>query len=155
MVLVFGGLLLISVPFRADQELAHVDRTRVSHGLFDGGTDSDGTPFRWSGPQVTILVNEDASSIAIPLRSALPSGELQEVEVRVDSQLVNRVTVGPHWRQLRIVLRPGSSSGPRRIDLSISPSWVPAEVTPGSHDRRVLGLKVGEIQLVMTPQSVR
>jgi O-antigen ligase len=155
MVLVFGGLLLISVPFRAGQELARVDRTRVSHGLFDGGTDSDGTPFRWSGPQVTILVNEDASSIAIPLRSALPSGELQEVEVRVDGQLVNRVTIGPHWRQLRTVLRPGSSSGPRRIDLSISPSWVPAEVIPGSHDRRVLGLKVGEIQMVMTPQNVR
>ncbi len=153
--LVLGGLLIISVPFRAAQELARVDRTRVSHGLFDGGTDPDGTPFRWSGPQVTILVNEGASSIAVPLRSALPSGALQEVEVRVDGQLVNRVTVGPHWRQLRTVLRPRSSSGPRRIDLLISPSWVPAEVIPGSHDRRALGVKVGEIQVIMTPNHGR
>jgi O-antigen ligase len=155
MVMVLGGLLLISIPFRAAQELARVDRMRVSQGLFDGATDSDGTPFRWSGPQITILVNEDASSIAIPLRSALPSGELQEVEVLVDAQLVNRVTVGPHWQLLRTVLRPGSSSGHRRIDLLISPSWVPAEVIPGSHDRRVLGLQVGEIQMVKTPQNVR
>jgi O-antigen ligase len=155
MVLLFGGLLIISVPFRAEQELASVDRTRVSHGLFDGGTDPDGTSFRWSGPQVTILVNADASSIAIPLRSALPSGELQEVEIRVDGRLVNRVTVGPHWRQLRTVLRAHSSSGPRRIDLLIFPSWIPAEVIPGSDDRRVLGVKVGEIQVVMTPNHVR
>ena len=155
MVLVLGGLLVISVPFRAEQELARVDRTRVIHGLFDGGTDPDGTPFRWSGPQVTILVNEEASSVAIPLRSALPSGELQEVEVRVDGRLVNRVTVGPNWRQLRTALRAHSSSGPRRIDLFMSPSWVPAEVIPGSHDRRVLGVKVGEIQVVVTPNHDR
>jgi hypothetical protein len=155
MVLLLSGLLLISVPFRAEQELARVDRTRVSHGLLEGGTDPDGTPFRWSGPQVTILVNENASSIAIPLRSALPSGELQEVEVRVDGRPVNRVTVGPYWRQLRTVLRADSSSGPRRIDLLISPSWVPAEVIPGSDDRRVLGVQVGAIQVVTTSSHVR
>ena len=155
MVLLLGGLLLISVPFRAEQELARVDRTRVSHGLFDGGTDPDGTPFRWSGPQVTILVNEEASSIAIPLRGALPSGEFQEVEVRVDGRLVNRVTVGPQWRQLRTALPASSGSGSRRIDLLISPSWVPADVIPGSQDRRVLGLKVGEIKVGMNPKNVR
>jgi hypothetical protein len=77
------------------------------------------------------------------------------VEVRVDNRLVNRVTVGPHWRQLRTALRAHPSSGPRRIDLLISPSWVPAEAIPGSHDRRVLGVKVGEIQVVVTPDHVR
>jgi hypothetical protein len=32
---------------------------------------------------------------------------------------------------------------------------VPAEAIPGSHDRRVLGVKVGEIQVVVTPDHVR
>lgn len=153
--LMLGGLLLLSVPFRARQELASMDRTRVSYGLFDGGTDADGTHFRWSGPQVTILVDESATSVAIPLCGALPSGEHQQVEVRVDGRVVNRITVGPRWQQLRTLVRADSSSGPRRIDLLISPSWVPAAVIPGSPDQRVLGIKVGPIQVGRASSQVR
>jgi hypothetical protein len=150
----FGSVLLVSIPYRAAQELASVHRVRVSDGLLDGGTDPDGTPFRWSGPRVTILVNPGASSIAIPLCSALPSGGLQEVAVQVDGRPANRIAVAPHWQQVRIVLPPESSSEPRRIDLSVSPSWVPAAMIPGSQDRRVLGVKVGDIHVVM-PNDVR
>ena len=144
---ILGGLMLISVPFRARQELASTDRTRVSYGVFDEGTDADGTHFSWSGRQVTILVEEGATSVAIPLCGALPSGENQTVEVRVDGRLVNRITVGARWQQLRILLRAEPSSGQSRIDLLISPSWVPAAVIPGSQDQRVLGVKLGAIQV--------
>jgi hypothetical protein len=122
----------------------------VSDGLLDGGTDADGTSFRWSGPRLTILVNARASSMAIPLRSGLPSSELQHVEVRVDGRLANRIAVGPQWQLVRTILPAQSSSEPRRIDLSISPAWVPAEMIPGSQDRRVHGVKVGEIHVVMS-----
>jgi O-antigen ligase len=148
--LLVSGVLLVSVPFRASQELATVDLARVSDGLLDAGTDADGTSFRWSGPRLTILVNARASSIAIPLRSGLPSSELQHVEVRVDGRLANRIAVGPQWQQVRTILPAQSSSEPRRIDLSISPAWVPAEMIPGSQDRRVHGVKVGEIHVVMS-----
>jgi hypothetical protein len=149
--LLLGGLLLLSVPFRARQELATVDLARVSQGLLDEGIDPDGTRFRWTGPQVTILVNARASSIAVPMRSALPSGELQQVEVRVDGRPANRIAVGPQWQQVRTILPAQSSSEARRIDLSISPAWVPAETIPGSQDRRVHGLEIGEIRVVMVP----
>jgi hypothetical protein len=148
--LLLGSVLLLSVPFRAGQELATVDLARVSDGLLDAGIDPDGTPFRWTGPQVTILVNARASSIAVPLRSALPSAELQHVEVRIDGRPANRIAVGPQWQQLRTILPARFSSEPRRIDLVISPVWVPAEMIPGSEDRRVHGLAIGEIRVVMS-----
>jgi hypothetical protein len=147
--------MFITVPFRARQELASKARTQVSSGLFEGGTDPDGRQFRWSGPKVTVEVEEGATSVAIPLCGALPSGELQTVEVRLDGDVVNRVTLGPQWQQLRILVHADSSSGPRRIELLISPSWVPAAVVPGSQDRRVLGAKVGTIQVVRASDRVR
>lgn len=153
--LTLGALLLVSVPFRATQELASMDVTRVSHGLFDWGADEDGTLFRWSGPQVAILVQDGVTSLAIPLRGALPSGELQEVEVRFKGRPVNRITVGQRWQQLRTVLPADSSGGARRIDLVISPTWVPAAVIPGSQDRRVLGVRVGAIQVVRGSSRLR
>lgn len=150
-----GGLLLVSVPFRATQELASMARTRVSEGLFEAGTDADGTEFRWSAPHVTILLEEGATSVAIPICGALPSGEPQDVEVRVDGRLVNRINVGPRWQQLRTLLRPDASGGPHRLELLISPSWVPAELIPGSPDRRALGVKVGRIQVGKGANQVR
>jgi O-antigen ligase len=153
--LLIGGMLLASIPFRAGQELAAIDLTRVSYGLFDGGTEPDGTVFRWSGPTARIFVDGRAKLVEIPFRSALPSGALQEVEVLVDGRLANRISVGPEWRQLRTVLPANSHSRTRRIDLVVSPSWVPAEVIHDSQDRRVLGVKVGTISVVMSSSPDR
>lgn len=144
---VLVGALFATIPSRASHELAAVNFAAVSYGLFHPGIDPDGTRTRWSGPRATIFVAPAAKLVEIPLSSTLPSGALQEVEIRVDGRLANRVTVGPEWNRVRTVLPPSSSLEPRRIDLAISPTWVPAEVLPGSQDRRVLGVKVGEIRV--------
>jgi hypothetical protein len=73
------------------------------------------------------------------------------VEVRVDGRLANRVAVGPGWQRLRTPLPPGPATEPHRIDLVVSPTWVPAEVIPGNEDRRVLGVKLGEINVIVPP----
>jgi hypothetical protein len=153
--LLVGGLLLFSIPFRARQELASIDLTRVSYGLSDWGTEPDGTPFRWSGSQVTLFVNGRARLVAIPMRGALPAGVLQRVEVRVDGRPANSIAIGSEWQQLRTPLPVHASTGPHRIDLMVSPSWVPAEVIPGNRDRRVLGVKVGKIDVIMPSNEVR
>jgi len=152
---VIGGALVLSIPYRARQELANTDLTRVSYGLSDWGTEPDGTPFRWSGPEVTFFVDGRARLVTIPLRGSLPAGAVQQVEVRVDGRPANRVAVGTDWQHLRTPLPADASSRSRRIDLLISPSWVPAEVLPGNEDRRVLGVKVGEIQVSIPAASVR
>jgi hypothetical protein len=152
--LLIGGLIVGSIPFRARQELATVNLARVSYGLFDWGTEPDGTRCRWSGPRATFFVDGRARAVEIPVSGTLPSGAIQQVEVRVDGRLANRIAVGPEWRRLRTLIPAGPSAGPRRIDLLVSPSWVPAEVLPGNADERVLGVKVAAIRVIQTPDQV-
>ncbi|PYR93762.1 MAG: hypothetical protein DMF84_08095 [Acidobacteria bacterium] len=150
-----GGLLVFSIPSRARKELASVNLRGLSYGFFEWGMEADGTPARWSGPRATLFVDGGAQLVEIPLSGAAPSSLLQQVEVRVDGRVANRIAVGPERQRLRALLPAGASTGPHRIDLIVSPSWVPAEVIPGSQDRRVLGVKVGEIKVIMTPNQSR
>jgi hypothetical protein len=149
-----GGLLVLSVPWRARKELASINPRGVSYGFFDWGVDADGTQSRWSGPHATFFVDGRASLVEIPLSGATPSGVLQQVEVRLDGRLANRIAAGPEWQRLRLPLPAGGPTS-RRIDLTVSPSWVPAEVFPGNQDRRALGVKVGEIKVFMPPDQGR
>jgi O-antigen ligase len=140
-----GGLLLASVPFRSRQELASMDLTHVSYGLFEWDTEPDGRQFRWSGPRATLFVDGRARLVEIPFSGPALSGRPQQVEIRVDGRLANRVAVVPEWQRVRTLLPGGAVTGLRRIDLTVSPTWVPAEVIPGRRDRRVHGVKVGEL----------
>jgi O-antigen ligase len=151
--LLLGACLVLSVPFRARQELATVDLARVSYGLFAWGTEPDGARCRWSGPRATFFVDGRAQLVEIPLSGAMPSGGVQHVEVRVDGRLANRVEVGHEWQRLRTLLPSSSSAAFHRIDLTVSPSWVPAEAIPGSEDRRELGVRVGEIKTIVFPDQ--
>ncbi len=145
-----AALLVVSIPFRASQELATVDMTRLSYGLFASETDPSGTPFRWSGPEATLFVDGRARVVEIPIAGVpVPSGPPLQLELWVDGRLANRISVGPQWQRLRTLLPAEPSVRPHRIDLSVSPSWVPAEMFPGSTDHRVLGVKVGEITVIM------
>ena len=139
-------VLVFSVPFRSRQEIAALDVARVTYGLFDWTTDANGARCRLSGPRATIFVDGDVRQVEIPLSGTLPSGLPQQVEVQLDGRLANRLSVGPDWQWLRIVL-PRGSANPRRIDLTVTPSWVPADVIRGNRDRREFGVKVGEISV--------
>lgn len=140
--------IITTIPFRANQELSALTFREMSYGLFHPGQEPDGTLSRWSGPRAAIFVTAGAKAVEIPLSSTLPGGARQDVEIRVDGRLANRVAVGPAWDRVRVLIPRGSSTQPRRIDLAISPTWVPADVLPGSDDRRVLGVKVGEIKVI-------
>jgi O-antigen ligase len=152
--LLLGCLLVLSIPFRARQELGSVDLTHVRYGFYDWDLDPDGIPNRWTGPRATVFVDGRARLVDISLSSTMLDGALQQVEVRVDGRLANRIAVGPEWQRLRISLPAASTPGPRRIDLVISPSWVPADVI-GNNDQRVLGVKVGPISAIMPPGESR
>jgi hypothetical protein len=116
--------------------------------------DEDGTPNRWSGPRATLFVDGRARLVELPLSSTLPGGAPQQVEVRVDGRLANRLEVGSEWQRLRLTLPPDGASAPRRIDLLVSPTWVPADVIHND-DRRVLGVKVAGIHVVRGPREDR
>ena len=146
--LLIGALLFVSVPFRAKQELTTVDPTRVSYGLSDWETESDGTRFRWSGSQVTVYVGSRARRVEIPLRGTLPSADVQHVRVRLDGRLINDIVVESDWRRLGIVLLGGDPTKPRRIQLDVAPTWVRADAMSANDDGAVVGVKVGELNVI-------
>jgi hypothetical protein len=55
---------------------------------------------------------------------------------------------------LRTLLPAGNATGPRRIDLLVTPSWVPADVV-GNSDRREIGARIGEIKVLLHPDPSR
>ena len=143
-----GALLLVSIPLRVRQELTTVDPTRVSYGLSDWETENDGTRFRWSGAHVTLYVSGRARRVEIPLRGTLPSAAIQDVNVRLNDRRINDIVVGPDWQRLGIVLLGGDLTKPYRIELDVSPTWVRADTVSASDDRTLVGVKVGELNVI-------
>jgi hypothetical protein len=148
--LLIGSILVLSVPLRARQELAETNLAHVSYGLFEWGEDPDGTRSRWSRPEFTLFVDGRARIIEIPLSGiALRSNVIRHVEIRLDGRLIDRVPVGPEWKRVRTIVPGDPKSESRRLDFAVSPAWVPAEEMEGSTDHRVLGVKVGELKVVL------
>jgi O-antigen ligase len=151
--LLLTALIVLSVPIRAQREVAAVDLLHVTYGLFEWGKERDGTPFRWSGPKARFYAESQARLIEIPLSGAEPADAAQQVEVFIDGRLADRVTVGRGWQKLRAVLPQAAAERPHRIDLAVSPSWTPADVIPGSRDRRKLGVKVGVVEVLVRAEG--
>jgi O-antigen ligase len=154
MAVLIGTAVTFSIPFRARQEIRGIDLQHVTYGLGEWVVDEDGTPNRWSGPRATLFVDGRAQLVELPLSSTLPGGAPQQVEVSVDGRLANRLTVGSEWQPLRLTLPPADLSTPRRIDLLVTPTWIPADVIHND-DHRVLGVKVGGIHVVRSPREDR
>jgi hypothetical protein len=94
--------------------------------------------------------------VEIPLSGiGLRSGVIRQVEIRVDGRLVNRVPVGAEWQHVRTPLPGGPRRESRRLDFVVTPSWIPSKEIDGSDDHRVLGVKVGELKVVMPAESPR
>lgn len=154
--LLVGALLVLSVPLRARQELADTNLSHVSYGLFEWGNDPDGTRSRWSRPEFTLFVDGRAMLVEIPLSGVpLRSGIPRQVEIRVNGRLFQRVAVGPEWQRIRTPLPGGPRRESWRLDFIVSPPWVPAKEIDGSDDQRVLGVKVGELKVMMPPGAQR
>jgi hypothetical protein len=148
-----GLLLLGSIPSRVHQELATINPASVSDGFFDWEVDPDGTRWRWSGAQATMFVDRRAQVVEIPLSSVAPQ-PAQHVEIRVDGRPANRIQTSTDWQRVRILLAADSGAS-RRIDLTVSPTWVPSETSSNSVDRRPHGVRVGEIHVIRASAQPR
>jgi hypothetical protein len=150
-----AALLLVSIPVRVRTELSTVDVRDIAYGFHEWGPARDGTRNRWSGPRATLFVDEHARLIEIPVAGGAPSRVRQQLEVVVDGRLADRLTVTSAWQRVRILLPPRGAEGHHRIDLVVTPPWVPAASIPGNQDRRVLGVKVGEIDVLVRSDGAR
>jgi hypothetical protein len=119
--------------------LWRVDRPLVSASRVDGLYPKD----TWSGRTVTYLRRRcEGGRLRVSLSSDanLFLGP-QTVTARVNGKSVSRITFEPDERVvLQVPLAPAGGSGVCRVVFEVSPTAVPAEVSPGaSADHRVLG----------------
>ena len=144
-------LIVGSIPARVKEGIREIDFSRVSYGI--GGWEEDnGVRYRWTEPQATFFVRSTVRALMLPVHTVHP-GDLGidhfDADLFVDGSLVEKIELhDDQWHQVRIDLTSTVSEGPfRRVDIRVSPPWSPPEVFPGTSDRRVLGMQIGEIRL--------
>ena len=113
----------------------------------------DGETIRWmSQPTADLFVRAGARSIAIGLRhEAGAFREPAQVTILANGRVLDRLTLSDGApKQSVVVLRREAVSALSRmhhVQIRIDHIWVPAEIIPGSGDRRPLGLQVGPIDV--------
>ena len=113
-------LVILSIPIRADQELADANLEHRGIGLSVWQQGEDGVRYRLAGARSTIFVPADARAVMIPLRCVQPDLEL-DVELRLDGRPADIIRVpGSHWYALQFAL-PSDRNGPRfhRLELRV------------------------------------
>ena len=145
--IVLGLLLLaLSVPPRIAARTAGIDFTTITYGLHDledNGVDR----FRWTTGHATLFIDADAGAIELPLRAPLIdlTGPMT-VEIFLDERLAHRIELtAADWRRVHVQIPP-SDRRYRTLDLTITPTWFPAALLPGSTDPRELGVMLGAIR---------
>lgn len=143
-VLAAVAAIVISVPFRAHAAIDRIDFTRVQYGFYDWDRDGHGKVFRWSSAHSTMFLSKEMSLVNLPIGASL-GGAPKGVTVRVfvDGEPQGQLFLTDEaWHDLRLVApRTGRAW---RIDLYVSPTFVPMEVNPAILDARRLGVRVGE-----------
>lgn len=148
------AFVVASVPVRIRRAVAEVDFGRVTYGFYGWEDEGLDIRYRWTGPRATLFVPVSVRAVEVPLRTGFQPSRLglEAVVVRV---LADRRRAGlvflrdDRWHRVRVP-KPTTGSGGRfwRIDLEVTPTWRPADYLPGSTDRRVLGVKVGEVKFM-------
>lgn len=142
--IVLGAVLLAcSVPARVALQNRGVDFRQVAYGLHDledNGVDR----YRWTTGRVTLFVAASARAVELPLRAPLVERTgPATVEILLDGRPARRIELaGTDWTRVRLELPP-SARRYRTLDLTITPTWFPAALLPGSTDPRELGVMLG------------
>ena len=110
-------MLVLMLPFRDDYERRHANLEGVALGMSNWERDDSGNRFRWASAESALFVQSHYRVVRLPVR-ATGAGACV-VEIRVDGQRTDQVTVpATFWQELRLRLPP-APSGSRfsRVDL--------------------------------------
>lgn len=145
--------ILATMPARIQGELRYVNFANVAYGVYDWEQSETGLRYRWTGPRARFFVPASARLVEFPVRALHfdPAHRETSVTILLDGRAANHLTLtDAEWRQVRLLIPPGSSRRFRQIDLFVSPTWSPAAVSAHS-DSRNLGVIVGELMIRKMP----
>lgn len=125
----------------------------VAFGVHGSERNGDGVRLRWMSSTTTdFLIRSEARSVTIPIRHEIGAfREPARATVLADGRVLDVINLDDgRWRHATVALRQGATvrfSGMHHVQIKIDHVWIPAIVIPGSTDRRVLGLQVGDIEV--------
>jgi hypothetical protein len=125
----------------------------VTFGVHGPERGPDGMRVRWMSSTTTdLFIRRDARSVTIPIRHEIGAfRESGRATVRVDGRVLDVINLTDGtWRHATVALRPNADlglAGMHHLQITSERVWVPAEVIPGSTDKRVLGLQIGDVDV--------
>jgi hypothetical protein len=148
-------LVLISIPIRVLDAARQPILTDVGRGFHEWETDTQGRRFRWTTDSAMFYVPTGVRIVDLPLRAwALARSRPTTVQVEVNGKITNLLTlVNTEWTTLTLKLPAAAPDRYWRVDLRVDPALRPVEVDSQLADDRVLGVRVGEIQLIRDPEK--
>jgi hypothetical protein len=150
-----GVLLVISIPVRVQTASRNTSFARVDFGFHEWEVDPRGRRFRWTAGSATFYVPTGVRTIDIPVRAWNATREQPtSVTIDVNGRTARAVTLDHSgWTSVRLELPPRAPDRVWRIDLHVAPVSRPARVDPRLTDDRLLGVRVGELQLTPDPDT--
>jgi hypothetical protein len=125
----------------------------VTFGVHGPERDPDGMRVRWmSSTTADLFIRPDARSVTIPIRHEIGAfREPGRATLRVDGRVLDVINfTDGTWRHASVALRPNTHlglAGMHHVQITSDRVWIPASVIPGSRDKRVLGLQIGEVEV--------
>jgi O-antigen ligase len=140
-----AALLVVTLPVRVHGAISDIDLSRISYGFEPWEKTANGEPFRWTGPRATFFVRSAVRGIDLPFpRNLLAAPDGVRVDIFTDGRLAEHVELRYGEGRTAQVAAPPVAGPFWRVDLRISPTWVPQHVIPNSQDGRELGVPVAQ-----------
>jgi hypothetical protein len=117
--------------------------------VFAHGVEADerGAPFQWTSDHSAALIRDDAAVAEIAVRRSDASPEKPVLVTIAGPGGSERIELtSGDWASTSVALTPGVRSwlrgGAHRVDVFVSPAFVPHQVDPASPDTRTLGVQM-------------
>ena len=148
-----------SVRLQPDLSIEQFDaqpNTNVVVGYGDGWHEQEYTPaigrlWRWTSDHAVLRVRTPQQALVLSLKGDVEAAAKSHVTINVGDRIVAAYDVGPAFAIRQTIPKELVTAGETTITITTDQTYVPAERSRRTQDRRLLGLKVYECRV--TPAS--
>jgi O-antigen ligase len=145
-VMIVVAVVIGSLPARVATAINSIDFTKVYYGFHDWETDGAGTRFRWTTGHSTLFLPSTMQLVDLPIAASFAAANRTLVIITIDGEPAGRLELTDEaWHPVRLAA-PATAASTWRIDLYVTPAWVPSRIGRNPDDSRTLGVRVGEVE---------